>query len=371
MIRLLHVITDQNIGGAGHQLLSLLRGLDRGEFDISVVLPTGARLRAALEESDILCTELPHLAEQSFSVKAISALLGHMKKFKPHIVHTHASLSARIAARVYGKTKIVHTRHSVFQPSALQKRLRFFLGLINNGLSDKIIAVSPAAKDNLVTLGTHPDKIHVIMNGAPPIRGYGADEILKLKEKYQISADSFILAQAARLTEVKGHDYVLDAVKNLPIIVLIAGDGERHAHLQSRIKSEGIKNVRLLGFISDIDEIFAVADAQISASFGTEATSIALIKGMSIGKPAVVTDFGGNPYVIKDGENGLVVPVKNAEALGKAVSRLTDKTLYARLSEGALKIYRETFTETKMISETVRLYRGFGMGSGGTWKKEE
>ena len=69
------------------------------------------------------------------------------------------------------------------------------------------------------------------------------------------------------------------------------------------------------GFISDVDKLMSITDVQANASFGTEATSLALLEGMSLGIPAVVSDFGGNPGVIKNGQNGYIVPKQNSKAL--------------------------------------------------------
>lgn len=364
-IKILHILTDSNIGGAGHQLLALLdkqSGINSQTFEPIVVLPQNAKLTPVFQSQDITCVELPYLAENSFSLKAVSVLLTEIKKLRPHIIHTHASLSGRVAARLYKKCKIVYTRHSVFEPASWQKRfpMRNILGWINNYFSDAIIAVSPAAKDNLLALGTSGKKIHVIFNGTAPTKEYSGEELEQLRKKYDIPQGVFVLAQIARLTEVKGQNDVLDAAKNLPnAIVLMAGDGETRPHLEARIKNEGITNARLLGFVTDVSELLAVIDAQLSASFGTEATSMALIQGMSVGKPAIVTDYGGNPYVISNGENGLIIPIRSPKALAEAVNTLqNDPALYASISAKARQIYAARFTLEETVNKTEKLYRG-------------
>jgi len=205
-IRVLHIITDSNIGGAGHHLLALLKNRE----NVKVVLPTGALLIPSLKKLEIPYVELPYLAEKSFSRKAVSVLLKEMKNFKPEIVHTHAALAGRVAARLYRHCKIVHTRHSVFEPKSWQTRfpMRQLFGALNQTLSDAIIAVSPAARDNLLALGVNEKKIHVIFNGMPKIDSFTDDIIVKLKEKYNVPPNDFVVVQIARLTEVKGHEYV-------------------------------------------------------------------------------------------------------------------------------------------------------------------
>ncbi len=272
-------------------------------------------------------------------------------------MHTHASLSGRVAARLFGKCKIIHTRHSVFPA----RGCRLLNGLINNFFSDAIIAVSPAAKDNLLAEGADGRKITVIYNGTAPAYECAPEERGLLRVKYGVPPDAFVAAQAARLTEVKGQQYVLDAAKLLRgknILFLLAGGGDMKEMLEKRIEDEDIKNVRLLGFISDIGEIYNLCDAQINASHGTEATSMALLNGMSLGKPAIATDYGGNPYVISDGVNGLLIPCRNAEAISEAVEKLmNDRLLYRSLSEGAKKEYAARFTAKEMANKTEELYR--------------
>ena len=84
----------------------------------------------------------------------------------------------------------------------------------------------------------------------------------------------------------------------------------------------------MLGFLSYVEPLMNAMDIQANCSFGTEATSLSLLQGMSLGKPAVVTDFGGNPGVIRDGENGFMVPIKDPAAMADTLHKLmTDESL--------------------------------------------
>ena len=362
MKKIVHIISDSNIGGAGHQMLSLLdatHGLSREAYDITVILPHDAKLIPSLQGQGTQYTTVGGLAEKSFSTTAVKEILQVLKKIRPDIVHTHGVLSGRVAGKLYGRCKIVYTRHSVFAPAAWQTKFpgRMLAGFVNNFFSHRIISVSPAAADNLVAVGTNPAKITNIYNGMRPVVATDID----LRAKYDIPANALVVAQIARLTPVKGHDYVLDAAKSLlgsNVIFLLAGDGEYKEHLQKRIQEENITNVRLLGFITQVEEILQLMDIQISASYGTEATSLALVQGMSLGKPGVVSDFGGNPYVIQHGKNGLVVPQRNAQALAEGI--LIVEKNPAQYRAQALAIYEQNFTQAKMIQSTAAVYESLG-----------
>ena len=78
---------------------------------------------------------------------------------------------------------------------------------------------------------------------------------------------------------------------------------------------------------------------------------------MSLGIPAVVSDFGGNPGVISDGDNGFLVRKKNSEALAEGIRKLLeDEKLYERMSEQALEIFSRKFTAVAMTRQTEAYY---------------
>ena len=356
MIRLLHVITDTNIGGAGVHLLHLLKGYDRKNFTMEVVVPVGSRLVSLLTEINLPYTEMPNIAARSFSWRGVIKLYRYFKKKRPDIVHTHASLSGRVAARLYGKCKIVHTRHTM---AANVKKYR--MGFINNWLSDIVIAVSPAVKEQILQTGIKKEKIRLVYNGVPPVRLLSDDEKDAVREQYGIKPGVFTVCMIARFAEKKGHDTVLDAaagVKDDEFLILLAGNGPEEARIAKRIADEGIKNVKHIGFVNDTASLLNIVDVQLNASTdGAEATSMSLLEGMSLGIPAVATHTGGNPYVIKNEINGLLVPERNAGALRKAILRLrNDRVLYKRVSEGAVKRYRDNFTAAEMVFKTEKIY---------------
>ncbi|MDR0906258.1 MAG: glycosyltransferase [Oscillospiraceae bacterium] len=361
-MKILHVITDSNIGGAGTVLLNLMRNADRTRFEYTVAVPQGSKLVPELRALNIGVVEMPGIGEKSLNLAAISGFRKLIREIRPDVVHTHASLSARIAAKLSGNTKIVHTRHSVFDVTPEQKRFyrRFISSIINNIFSDRIIAVSPAAAENLIDLGTSPKKITVVFNGAEPARALTEAEKTDARDEFGVNADDFVCAIIARLEEVKGHRYILEAAKWLrecPIKILVAGTGVLDAELRELAAREKLDNVIFTGFVREIYKVENIMDIQLNASYGTEATSLALLEGMSLSKPAIVSDFGGNPYVIRDGENGLVVPKRDAAALANAILRLYgDRALTARLGEQAKRDYDATFTAEVMAHNTENVY---------------
>ena len=138
----------------------------------------------------------------------------------------------------------------------------------------------------------------------------------------------------------------------------IAGTGSYEGHLKEKVKELGLSDtVIFTGFITDVDKLMSITDIQANASYGTEATSLALLEGMSIGVPGVVSDFGGNPGVIMDGENGFVVAKQNSVALKDGLKKLLeDSELYQKMSQRSKEIFNETFTSRIMTKNTEDIY---------------
>lgn len=368
MIKILQVCSDTNIGGAGKCILTYLKHCNKTDFEIGVVLPKNSLLKEMVEALGFKVFEIDAMAEKSMDTKAIGKLLSVFREFKPDIVHTHASMAARIAARLFG-AKVVYTRHSVFPPSPrLTKGIgKTLSGLANNSTADRIIAVAEAAKDNITAIGVNDKKIEVILNGVEPLTPYTPEQMAKVREEYGVSDGTKCAAIVARLNEVKGHKYFIDAalkLKNAGIKAkfFIAGTGDMAEKLRKQILENGLDDyVIMLGFLDNVEPLMNLIDVQVNCSFGTEATSLSLLEGMSLGKPAVVSDFGGNPGVIKDGENGYLTPTHDSEILAKKLTELfTDDCLYSKMSVRSKEIFNSTFTASKYAENIDNIYFSLG-----------
>jgi len=362
MIKAVNVISDTNIGGAGKCVLTFLKYYSRDKIDLTVVIPSGSLLKPEIEKLGGNFIEVDGIADKSLDFKAVGKLLKIFKKIKPDIIHCHAAMSARIAGRLFRKAKIIYTRHSVFEPSPLiSKGLgKVINGCVNNFTADKIIAVAEAAKDNIVKTGVDAKKIVVIQNGVEPLKELSADEKARIRKGYNLDENDFVMGIAARLNEVKGHIYILEALRMLlddgiDAKLIIAGTGDYEEKIREKIKELSLEdNVVMAGFISDVSGFMNIIDLGVNASFGTEATSLALLEGMSLGKPAVVSDFGGNPGVIFEGENGYLFTTRDSKAMYEKLKAVTSD--YNTLKENCIKIFNERFKAEIMTAKIEKLY---------------
>jgi len=362
MIRVLQVISDTNIGGAGIQLCNLLRHLNRERFACVVALPKGAELTERLVAMGVETVALAHpcdrlLAESVREIKAIIRSRGI------DIVHANAAVSARMAGKLCG-CRVIHTRHCYFPSEAPRGGARQLLERMGNRwLSDLAIATAPSAAENLMALGLPRRSIRVILNGSDPVREIHAEELANLRRRYGIREGERCIGICARLEACKGHRTFLDAAARLkkslphePLRFLIVGEGSLRQSLEAYADWLGLRDaVIFTGFVQDMAQIYRLLRINVNCSCGTETSCLAISEGMSAALPTVASDYGGNRGMIEGG--GLSYPVGDAKALAERLEEiLTNSALEAELRRLALESYRCRFTAERMTRETEELY---------------
>lgn len=365
MTRVLNIISDTNIGGAGRVILNYLGCADRSRFEISVAVPRGSLLKGPLEDAGAAVCEVDSAGGRSYDRRDIKKLEALIRRVKPDLVHTHASLSGRIAAKRC-KVPVVYTRHSVFPVPA---KLRYPPGrwvskLVNEHYADHIIAVSPAARDNLTQSGISPKKITVVMNGTAPVEPISPQAREALKRELGLEPEAAVFGILARIEDYKGHLYLVQAAKLLKergrrdFQILAAGTGSFQAEVARAVEEAGVSDVvKLLGFRSDVRELLNILDVQLNTSYGTEGTSMALLEGMSLGLPSIVSDYGGNPFLVRHGDNGLIFPSRDSQALSRAMERLMDAPEEReRMGRRAQEIFQTQFTARAFAQGIENVY---------------
>ena len=365
MIRVLNIISDTNIGGAGRVILNYLNYTDQTRFETLVAVPRGSLLKQPLEKAGAKVYEVDGMADRSYHKDDVKLLKALIREVKPDLVHTHGSLSGRIAARRC-HVPVVYSRHSAFPVPA---KLRYPPGrwvnkLVNEHYANRIIAVSPATKDNLTDGGISPKKITVVMNGVAPVERISPEERAALRRELNIPEGCVVFGILARIEDYKGHLYLVEAARLLKargqtnFRVLIAGTGAFEAQVARAVREAQVEDVvQMLGFRSDVARLLGALDVQLNASYGTEATSLALLEGMSLGLPTIASDYGGNPWVIRNGEEGILFPSRDAASLADAMERLIlNPELRQAMGRRALERFQREFTGEVFARNTEKIY---------------
>ncbi len=358
MIKVIEVLTDTNIGGAGIWLLNFLEFYDREKLDVSVVIPTESMLKERIEKLGVRVIEAESIGDISFSVDGLKELLGIFKAENPQVIHTHASLSARLAAKKL-KIPVVNTRHCIEPEKKGIKKLIY--GYINRFLSDYTVAVSKRVKENLIADGIAEDNIFVVYNGVKPLYKYSEFERIQARRRMGVDG-CFVFGIFARLEEVKNHSLFLKAAASSYEVsdkfrFIIVGDGSLMEDLKKEAEDLGLKDAVLFtGFMPDITELMNVVDINVLTSY-SEAMSISLVEGMSVGKPSISTDSGGPKEVIENGRTGVIVPNNDSVNLTFAFLRLaTDKKLLEEFGKEAQRVAKEKFSPEEMAEKLLKIY---------------
>lgn len=370
-MNVVEAISDTNIGGAGILLLTRLKHSDKNRFSYHVILPKGSALKERLRKLDVAVWEINACRDRSFSVSAIPQYISLLQYLKPDLVNCHGNLSCRIAAMLCRIPCRIYTRHCAYPPPSWQTVFpgKWLVGRAQTLLSPHILAVAEAAKENLTQMGVNPNKITVIINGTERLPRFSDAEREHLRATLKIPIDATVVGICARLEPCKGHRYFLQAAEGLlakskAYRFLIVGDGSLAAELREWCRLRTIEPyVIFTGFVHDVSPYFNMMDVNVNCSVGTETSSLALSEGMSLGIPSVVSDYGGNPYMVRHGENGLVYPQGRADLLADAIERLTkDRELYAHLSRNAERRFAEELTAGQMTKKTELFYESLLRG---------
>lgn len=221
-----------------------------------------------------------------------------------------------------------------------------------------VVAVAEYCGKYLAEYGVDPAKIIVIHNGIED-KELSVEGRTELRAEWGIGDSEVLIGVASRLDPVKGIRYLIDAFSEVsnqyPLSrLVIIGTGTLDKELKKSVDSLGLSGrIIFAGFRTDMEKCFAAFDVFALPSLA-EYHSIGLLEAMRAGKPIIATSVGGNTESVRDGEEALIVPPADSVALVKALDQLlSNKALRIKLSEAALKRFREEFTIDQMLRKTA------------------
>jgi glycosyltransferase involved in cell wall biosynthesis len=304
--------------------------------------------------------------------RAISAGLArrlheHIKLGNFNVIHGQDIYSPMALLSIHSahKRKIpsVLTCHSVHKSKGIWRLIyRPIISAMKR--ANRVIAVSGAARGFCVALGVPDDKIEVIPNGVD-LSVFNADvDGSAMRTKLEMKQEPLV-ATAIRLVKRKGPKHLVNAfskvlkkMKNAKLA--IAGEGTEAASLRAQIKKLGIeKSVFMLGKLQreQVAELMAAADVFVLPSL-FESFGLVLLEAMATGTPVVCTQTQGALEIVKNGEDGLVVPPGDDDALAEAIVRvLSDRRLAEHLRTNGQKKVHEKFSWEKTAEKTLALYK--------------
>ena len=328
-MRITHVITRLVVGGAQENTLTTVLGL-RNHPGIEPALISGptygseGSLEPVARQSGIPFDLVPTLVRPIHPIKDLLALRHLTRLFRdqrPDMVHTHsgkAGVLGRLAAHKAGVRIIVHHVHG---PS---------FGPWQSGVSNGVLTAAERYAGKVTThfvcsaqamarlyLGAgigQPDQYTRVFSGfdLAPFESTGPDPVLR--EQLGLPADAFVIGKLARLAPLKGHEDLLDALKQVlkscpNARLLIVGGGSLENQIVSHAKALGVTDkVVFTGLVppNEVPAYLGIMDCLAHLS-RREALSRALPQALASGKPVVAYDFDGADEVCLEGETGFLI----------------------------------------------------------------
>ena len=233
---------------------------------------------------------------------------------------------------------------------------RLHAWVVNSFLASCLVVVSERVRSYAVNSeGIKPEKIFVIANGIELSRQPLNDsDRAALANELGLPPGGLLALSVGRLTEQKGHTYLLDAIPAIleqfpETVFAIAGDGPLRRELEATAERLGIsRSVRFLGTRADVPELLQMADIFVLPSLW-EGLPIALLEAMGAGLPVIATQVEGVEEIIVDGENGLLLPPADAESLKIAMLRLlAQPDLRVNLGSAGRALVEDAFSLDQM-----------------------
>ncbi len=332
-MRILHVSTGLNVGGAETMLHRLLEARHPGDRHHVVSLldvgPVGRRIAAlGIETRALGMRRVPDPGK----LLALRRIVGELR---PDVIQTwmyHADLLGGLAARLAGGTPVVWGLHNGnLDPSCTRRTTRLVvsaLARLSWTIPDAIVTVSQAAQAVHVAWGYDARKFVFIPNGFDLAR-FRPDAAARREVRRSLGVEDHhvVIGMVARVSPLKDHPNFLRAAFALArrrpeVRFLLCGGGDAvnglgatpdNPYLADPIRAAGLfDRFLLVGPRADVPRVWSAVDVATLSSLG-EAFPLALGEAMACGVPCVATDVGDSAFLVAD--TGQVVPPRDPEAL--------------------------------------------------------
>lgn len=376
-VRMLHIITRMVRGGADENTLYTVRGLDPTRYHVDLVVGDGSEdeFLRGLDASHVI--RVPELVRSPHPVKDVIALfkLARMiRRGRYQIVHTHtakAGFLGRLAAAMAGTPVIIHTVHGVTFHDHLPPGIRTFyllLERIAGRFTHQFVTVGEDVKTKYLDAGIgEPQAYETIYSGMPLEDYLAAGDMndldrARVRRELGLEPQHQAVAMAARLEPRKGHTYLFQAVERLreshpDLRVLILGDGDHRAALEAEVAERGLgERVRFLGHRTDLARVLAAVDISVLTSLW-EGLPRVLVQSAAAGRPIVTFDVEGAWEVVRDGENGFIVPTRDIDAFTARLDQvLRDRRRSRAMGRLGRQQVGQAWTVETMVERLDALY---------------
>jgi glycosyltransferase involved in cell wall biosynthesis len=356
----LHIAhTEASLGWGGQEIriLTEAQGMVRRGHRITLLCPADATIHREGIASGLEVVALPIGRKKPSGIAAVRRWLA---EHSVDIVNTHSSTDAWLVALAGSFSKnappMVRTRHiSASVPNNAATRWLY------GAASKHIVTTGERLRNALIDHnGFDPQRITSVPTGIDT-RRYLPGDRRAARRQLGLPVDAHTVGIVATLRSWKGHSYLLEAFAGLgdqSACLLIVGDGPQRTALDKLVGEFGLrKRVVMPGNQSDVVPWLQALDVFVLPSYSNEGVPQAILQAMSCGIPVVSTSIGSILEAVRDGETGLIVPERQADALRAALEKLLGNAeLRLRFGDAARKVAVEKFGTELMLDKMEAVF---------------
>lgn len=363
VIRVLHVITGLDTGGAEVMLLKLVERSDRSRFSHRVV--SMARPGAIGRQIDDTGVPVSTLEMDSGvpDPRGFARLMAITRRVAPDVIQTwlyHADLAGLAAGRAF-RTPVVWNLRSSSPLTDLSKKTAMVVRACArlSRLPEVVVANSEAARTAHEGFGYRPRVWEIIPNGFDTDRFHPSRAArASVRQELGIELEATVIGLVARFDPIKDHHVFLTAAgmmraaANMHFLLVGSGVTAENGQLRVAIEEARLRDrVHLVGERQDIPRLTAALDVATNSSYGESFPNV-IGEAMACEVPCVVTDVGDSARIV--GETGRVVPPRDPLALASAWQELIDLGETGRQELG--RKARERVESLYSLDSVVRQY---------------
>jgi len=372
MIRVVHVATADN--SIRFLLLNQLLSLQAEGYHVGSACRAGAQIPYIESQGiPVYPIQVVRRIDPLADLKSLIQLVGLFRRHRFTVVHAHTpkiGLLGQVAARLAGVPVVIRTLHGFYfhdHMTPLKRAFYIALERIAGRCSDAILSQNSEDVETAIRLHIcKPDKINYLGNGIDvrvfdPAR-FSTEVVQAKKSELGLPPDAPVVGMVGRLVREKGYIEFLEAMQivlaEMPdvraICMGVQAPEKPDALLPSIIDEYGLADrVKFLGFRLDMPELYSVMDLLVLPS-RREGFPRAPMEASAMGVPVVATNIRGCREAVVDGENGLLVPVRDSQALAQAILQLLKNPELAQLMGCRGRIMAEERFDEQLIFERVK-----------------
>ncbi|MBK0371284.1 glycosyltransferase family 4 protein [Flavobacterium agrisoli] len=324
------------------------------------------------EEVKTFAVEMTRKITPLQDLKAVWHLYQFFKREQPLIVHTHTPKAGTVGMIAAKLARVPHRLHTVaglplLEATGNKRKLLNFVEKITYKCATKIYPNSFGLKDIIIQEQfCQPEKLKVLANGSSNgidtthfnCSHFSKEDNQKLREKWNIHPDNFVFVFVGRLVGDKGINELIDAFCKLETLgakLLLVGSLESELDALHQTTLDAIAtntSIISVGFQSDVRPYFAISDALVFPSYREGFPNVVMQAG-AMGLPSIVSNINGCNEIIVEGENGMIIPVKDSAAIYDAMQKMLQNESYRHKLQAKARPMIVNRYEQKVVWEAI------------------